>query len=54
MEGSLGLAIRKNGDEFEFGFVDVLWMPGQSTLGSRRRHQFLEAASLVVGPTRAR
>jgi len=51
-EGSLGLAMRKNGDEFEFGFVDVLWMPGQSTLGSHRRDRFLEAVALVVGSTR--
>ena len=45
--------MRKNGDEFEFGFVDVLWMPGQSTLGSQRRDRFLEAVALVVGSTRA-
>jgi hypothetical protein len=49
----LGLVLRKNGDDIEFGFVDVLFMPGQSTLGSHRRDLFVAAVAAVVGSTRA-
>ena len=49
----LGLVLRKRGDDIEFGFVDVLFMPGQSTSGARRRDLFVAAVAAVVGSTRA-
>ena len=49
---SLGLAMRQNGDKFELGLVDVLFMPGQSTPGARRRRLFVAAVAGVVCSTR--